>query len=97
MDFLLSFLPIVIYLLLIVVLIISIILGVQSIQAMKKVNKVVDEVNTKVESLNGIFNIIDFTADKISLLSDKMVEGISGLFSRLFHKKHKEEEEDEDE
>ena len=45
MEFWLSFLPIIIYLLLIVVLVVLIILGIQSINAMKKVNKVVDDVN----------------------------------------------------
>lgn len=92
MEFWLSFLPIVIYLLLIVVLVILIILGVQSINAMKKVNKVVDDVNNKVESLNGLFNLIDYSADLLSSLSDKLVDGLSGIISKLFHRKKKKEE-----
>lgn len=93
MEFWLSFLPIVIYLLLIVILIIGIILGIQSINAMKKVNKVVDDVNNKVESLNGLFSLIDYTTDKLSTFSDMLVEGVSGIFSKLFHRKKKKEEE----
>lgn len=94
MDFWLSFLPIIIYLLLIVVLVILIVLGVQSINAMKKVNKVVDDVNNKVESLNGLFSLIDYTADILSSLSDKLVDGVSGLLFKLFNRKKKKEEED---
>lgn len=92
MEFWLSFLPIIIYLLLIVVLVILIILGVQSIDAMKKVNKVVDDVNNKVESLNGLFNLIDYSADLLSSFSDKLVDGLSGVISKLFHRKKKKEE-----
>ena len=94
MDFWLSFLPIVIYLLLIVVLVIIIILGVQSISTMKKVNKVVDDVNNKVESLNGLFSLIDYTADVLSSLSDRLVDGVTGLVTKLFNRKKKREEED---
>lgn len=93
MEFWLSFLPIVIYLLLIVILIIGIILGIQSINAMKKVNKVVDDVNNKVESLNGLFSLIDYTTDKLSTFSDMLVEGVSGIISKLFHRKKNKEEE----
>lgn len=93
MEFWLSFLPIIIYLLLIVVLVVLIILGIQSINAMKKVNKVVDDVNNKVESLNGLFNLIDYSADLLSSFSDKLVDGLSGIISKLFHRKKKKEEE----
>ncbi len=92
MEFWLSFLPIIIYLLLIVILIIGIILGIQSINAMKKVNKVVDDVNNKVESLNGLFSLIDYTTDKLSTFSDMLVEGVSGIIAKLFHRKKKREE-----
>lgn len=96
MEFWLSFLPIIIYLLLIVVLVILMILGLQSISALKKVNKVVDDVNNKVESLNGIFSLIDYTADMLSSLSDKLVDGVSGLFVKLFNRKKKKEDEKND-
>ena len=61
---------------------------------MDKIEKVVDNVNEKVESLNSIFSLIDFTTDKIALFTDKVVEVTSGLFSKLlFRKKGKKEEE----
>lgn len=91
MEFWLSFLPIVIYLLLIALLTIGIILGIKTIITMNKLEKVVDNVNEKVESLNSIFSIIDFTTDKIALFTDKVVEVTGNLFSKiLFRKKGKD-------
>lgn len=87
MDFWLSFLPIIIYILLIILLVIGIILGIKSIITIKKVEKVVDDVNEKVESLNGLFQIIDFTTDKIVSLTDRVIDGVSNLASKLFFKK----------
>lgn len=97
MDFWLSFLPIVIYILLIVVLVIGIIFGIQSIKAMNKVNEIVDDVNDKVESLDGLFSIIDFTTDKLTGISDKVVDLLSGAVMKLFRKKNTKKEELKDE
>ena len=71
MDFWLSFLPIIIYLLLIVILIVGIILGIRLINTINRVDKVVDDVNDKVQTLNGFFNLVDFTTDKIVSITDK--------------------------
>lgn len=99
MGFWLSFLPIIIYILLIIILIIGIILGIKSIITINKVEKVVDDVNEKVESLNGLFQIVDFTTDKIVTITDKVVDAVSGIASKLFFKKKvkkiKEDNEDE--
>ena len=86
-NFLQVVLPLIIYVLLIILLIIGIILGIRSIQTLNKVDKVVDDVNDKVQSLNGFFNIIDFTTDKIVSVTDKVVEGVSGLIGRIFKRK----------
>ena len=95
MEFWLSFLPIVIYILLIILLVVGIILGVNAITTIKKVEKVVDDVNNKVESLNGLFQIIDFTTDKLVGITDKVVDGLSTLFSKVFfHNKRKKIKED---
>ena len=98
MDFWLSFLPIIIYVLLIILLVIGIILGIKSIITINKVEKVVDDVNEKVESLNGLFQIVDFTTDKPVAITDKVVDGLSSFASKLFfRKKNKKREEEEDE
>ena len=65
---------------------------------MIKVEKVVDDVNTKVQSLNGFFAAIDFTTDKIASLSDSLVSlltaGVVKIIN-IFKKGKKEDEKDE--
>ncbi len=78
-------LPIIIYILLIIVLIIGIIIGIKFIITMVKVEKVVDDVNDKVQSLNGFFSAIDFTTDKIAMLSDSVVSIITAGLVKIFH------------
>ena len=97
MDFWLSFLPIIIYVLLIILLIIGIILGIKSIITINKVEKVVDDVNEKVESLNRLFQIVDFTTDKLVSITDKVIDGVSSLASKLFFRKKKNKEDETDE
>ena len=97
MDFWLSFLPIIIYVLLIILLIIGIILGIKSIITINKVEKVVDDVNEKVESLNGLFQIVDFTTDKLVSITDKVIDGVSSRASKLFFRKKKNKEDETDE
>jgi uncharacterized protein YoxC len=65
-DFLGQMLPIIIYILLIGLLIIGIIIGIKLIITMNKVEKIVDDVDKKVQSLNGFFNAINFATDKIN-------------------------------
>ena len=94
-SFLQTILPLIIYFLLIILIIIGIILGIRAIQTLNKVDRVVDDVNDKVQSLNGFFNIIDFTTDKIVSITDKVVEGISGLIGNVFRRRHTEKDEEE--
>ena len=93
MSFLLEFLPIVIYILLIIILIIGIVLAIKCLITLDKVEKVVDNVNEKVRALDGVFHIIDTSTDKIVLLTDKVVEGITSLIVNLFSTKKKEKKE----
>lgn len=88
-------LPIILYLLGSILLGILIVLGIKLINVMNKMERVVDDINTKVSSLNGVFSIIDATTDKLSLLSDRMVDGISLIIRKLFAKKKKKDKEKE--
>lgn len=92
MSFLLEFLPIIVYILLIIILIIGIVLAIKCLITLDKVEKVVDNVNEKVKSLDGLFHIIDTTTDKIVLVADKVVEGITSLVVSLFQSKKKTNE-----
>ena len=63
-DFLEVYLPICVNILLIILLIVGIVLGVRLINVMNRVNELIDNVEAKVNSLNGLFNVINFTTDK---------------------------------
>lgn len=98
MIFLQSFLPIVIYILLIVLLVILIVLGVKLLFTMNKIEKIVDNVNEKIERLNPIFNFLGYTSDRIVGIFDKVSEFITDIFMKLFIKnKNTDVEEDENE
>ena len=61
-----------------------------------KVEKVVDNVNDKVRALDGLFHIIDTTTDRVVLITDKVIEGITSLIANLFiTKKSKAPKKDE--
>ena len=55
----------------------------------KKVNKIVDDVDYKVNKLNSLCEIIDNTADVINTFSDKIATGISNGISWLINRKKK--------
>ena len=88
------YLPIAVYILLIILLVVGIILGIRLIIAMDKLDDVIDNIHGKVNSLNGLFGVIDFTTDKISAFSDRVVELFSGLISKFGRKKKSRIKED---
>lgn len=96
LEFFQVYLPIIVYILLIILLVIGIILGVRLINAMDKVDNLIDNVQGKVDSLNGLFNVIDFATDKISAFSDRTVDVLSGLLSKIGRKKRPKIKEEED-
>lgn len=62
---------------------------------MDKIQITVDNINTKVESLNGFFSIIDFTTDKLAMISDKVVEAITSVIKKIFYRNKEENVKDE--
>ena len=98
LEFFQVYLPICIYILLIILLVVGIILLVRLLGSVDRLNRLLDDLEGKVASLNGLFNVIDFTTDTISLFTDKAVSIVSGLVNRTRarNKKHENlEEEDE--
>lgn len=93
-------LPGILYLLGAILLVVLIILVIKLIKTVTKVNKVASEVEEKVNSLNGLFNVIDNATDRLSSVSDRFVDAIAGFVSNIFRKRknkdiEKEDEEDE--
>ena len=88
----LDVLQVILYILGSILLIVLIVLGIKLIITMNKIENVVDDINVKVNKLNGLFTIIDLTTDKLVLFSDKLVEGISSLIRKLFSKKKRKDD-----
>ena len=91
MEYLNDLLPIIIYIFLIVLIILLIIISVKAIKAMNKLQDVVDNVDKKVKTLDGVFGVIDVATDKLSLISDKIIGGITGFIEKIFKNKKKSE------
>lgn len=80
-------LTILLYILGSILLVVLIILGIKMIITMNKIEIVVDDINKKVKTLDGFFSVIDFTTDKLAMLSDKLVDSISSFIKRILKRK----------
>ena len=90
-------LPVVIYLLLIVLLVVIIVIGIKLIFTMNKVDLLLDDVTKKVHSLDRVFNMIDYTTDKVTMISDTVVNFITSKLKRIIKFKKNDEEDEDDE
>lgn len=97
MDGLLHYFPIVLYVLGAVLLVVLIILGIKLIYTVNKANAVIDDAYNKLETLNGFFRVIDTVTNVLSHVSDSVIGNITGIIGKVFHKRKKEEENEEDE
>ena len=89
-------LPVFLYALGIVLLVVLIILGIKLIKVVDKTDRILDDVEGKVKSLDGFFSIFDRVGDGLLTLSGTVMSSVSGLVSKVFKKgKRKEEIEDE--
>ena len=95
-EFLQVYLPICIYILLIILLVVGIILGVRLINAMNKVDEILENVEGKVNSLNGLFGVIDFTTNKITNFSDRLVDLFTGLIGKIGRRRNARDEMEDD-
>jgi uncharacterized protein YoxC len=88
---------VIIYVLLAILLIALIALVIKAIKTLSKVDQMVDDVNIKINKLNGLFNIIDTTTDHLSNITDKLVEVTTSAISRFFNRKTQEREDEDNE
>lgn len=89
-------LPILLYLAGLVLLIVLIIVGIKLIGLLDKFDRIADNVEVKITSLDGAFNIVDKFSDSVAMVSDSLVSGTVKLLSNVFGK-NKTSKEDEDE
>lgn len=88
-------LPLLLYTAGVVLLIVLIIICIKLVKTMNKIDSIVDDVDRKVKSLNGIFNVIDFFTDKISSLTSTLVDKITNIVIKMGKNKYNKKEEEE--
>ena len=92
MDIMQAF-PIILYTLGAVLIIVLIILGIKLINTVDKVNNLLDDSYKKIQSLNGLFDVIDTITDTLSSVNDKLVGTVSSIIKKLFKKKKSKKKE----
>lgn len=97
MEALMEVLPILLYSLAIILVIVFIILGIKLIATINKANAILDDVERKSKSLNGLFNVIDSVTDTLSVLSDTVVASITSVLGKIIPKRKRKERKKEDE
>lgn len=89
-------LPVILYFLGSILLVVLIILSIKMIRLIDRLHHVIDDVEEKSLKLNGVFDIIDRTADGLSHLSDAAVNVVSNLLNGLLSRKKKSEKGEEE-
>ena len=94
METLGQILPVIIYILLIGLIIICIIIGVKLIITMNKIERVVDDVENKVNSLNGLFDAINTTTNKVTGIYQKVNGFVGNIVDKILigFKKRKDDD-----
>lgn len=94
MESLMEVLPVMLYSLSIILVIVFIVLGIKLIHTIDQANNILEDVEKKTKSLNGLFNVIDGVTDTLSVLSDTVVTSITNIIGKLIPKKKKKEREE---
>ena len=89
MENLMEVLPVMLYSLSIILVIVFIVLGIKLIGMIDKANDILEDVEKKSKSLNGLFNVIDGVTDTLSVLSDTVVSSITSIIGKLIPKRKK--------
>lgn len=87
-------LPIILYTLLSILIIFIIVFVYKLIKTLDKTNEILDDVNGKVKKLDGLFEVIDKSADTINMITNRAVDVVIGAVGKLFKKKRKDEEDE---
>jgi len=87
--------PIILYILGSILLACSIVLVLKLINTVDKTNSILDNIEGKVKSLDGLFETIDKTTSTISSIGDKLLDKVFSVFGRFGRKRKKLKEEDD--
>ena len=86
-----SVLPMLFYIFGIILFIVMTILGIRTIQVLDRTEKVIDNIEDKVNTLNFFFNVINKANTSIELISSKVVGSVVGLIEKIFKKKKEDD------
>ncbi len=89
-----TFLLMMVYILCSILLVALIVLVVKLIATVNKLNGVMDRFNERLVKADRMFSVVDMLTDNMALVSDKIVDGLSGIIRRIFSKKKEREDED---
>jgi len=67
--------------------IVLIVIGIKAIYLMNRVNTVVDDVEKKVHSFDRAFELLNFTTDKITNITDSLITKVTNFISGFGRKK----------
>jgi len=84
-----EFLQILLYVLGSIFLITLIILTIKLIMSIDRVNAILDDVEDKMKTIDEVFSVVDKITDSVSLMSDRIVDGLAGIISKIFTTKKK--------
>ena len=92
MEMLNTILPILLYVAGIVLLVVLTVLGIRLIQVLNKVERVVDNVEEKVNSFNSVFDVVSKATDTLAVVGDTVVGAVSGVITKFLNKRFNKEE-----
>ena len=95
MELLNEILPMLIYVLLAVLIVYIIILVSKLIKTVDKTNAILDDIEEKSQSLNGLFSMVDSVTDAVASINGKVVDGITGFIKKIFIGSRRKEREDD--
>ena len=87
-------LVILVYISLIVFIIALIVLCIKLIGTLNRADRLIENITRKAESLDGVFDMIDYTSSKFGAIGETVVGFLTGFVKKLFNKKFKNEREE---
>ena len=94
MEGLTVFFQLLLYILGAALLVVLIVLAIKLVYTVDKTNEILDNVDSKVKSLDGLFEVIDATSNAISSLKDRIFDKFFSVIGKVGRKNKKKEEEE---
>lgn len=87
--------PFILYMLGAVLLVVLIVVCIKILSTLKRVDKVIDDIEVKSSKVDGVFDLVASATDTLSVLSSKVFDFAVGVVTGLVSKKEKGNEKDE--